>query len=1211
MPPTQQKKKKDKQKAAAAAVPTSASKRRSSSSKKSNRKKSKARIPPYKTYNVVAPSAGGGFQVLRPVNQYDVLCVDGADAASSKQNGYDYSKQPGNAKYAMLVDLSQNNFNKMVKVKRRPKKKDAKANRGGEKDDDDDDDGDSEADEENEESKQVLARSIVETIRDDWKGLFLRKADPSQPAADSTMWVDIGFVESVEEVEMLFEQNIRKMERAQEEHIKQEALDMLKQQRASSGLNRVQGQVSPAHRRVQQPQHNHAIPQPVRRDPQDLETAATGMMTMAAQAPPTSSKNRAPMISTLPPLPASLGGLPHAQEQPMPSLRAAINGNSGVPPLAMPPLAQQQRDVTMQEWQATTADTLQPQQYLQEGQPLKKKRGRPRKDEIRPPVIQGPKRKRGRPKKSDAEKATDATKLVKESKAKQGRRKLICVPGPRDAHSIAPPQEALDVVHAGGTLLLSPGGKRSKTFDFRVDESIANQHQDQNPMEVTDPSAEDGGKGTVRTIQLPEPAFKFPFPPPLELEANQPRNKVAQARQFVNAKDPKWTNNYDLLACCRISLYCNGQPQRWASGLVRSSKGSYKQADTTLSHWFHDQQIMYREYCQWEDQQILKPRVEQPLHAGAQPEEHAQQQQQRQSLQKKMQQRMQKGQQVIVGAAALPEVLPDGIRLPQLGQNGGTTAGSVTVTGSGGTEVMAATLNKLDGKKQDSGKETSQQADDRTKNVPPSGTAQETLVTGSLTNTQEDLRELQRAKILLLDDVNFVWQPDQDPPADAPQDWKESFYDLREYLRSRGDTSVSDSVELGVWAQLQRIKYQRSLAAMANESIVTNSSSDMVLKASQEARPDPPLTRGQMAALRGLGFDWQDLESSQFHVMYLKLLEFKHRVGDCLVPPPPTLRDLEPDDDDDGDDDADEDDEDCIVETKADPNLFFWVQRQRLEKVRFDAAQELTKKEQQKSGEDQQSEEQVEGVDEAGHALVKELMQEEKEAEETAASQQQKKQNPVDVDAHESEDNDDATVVAHLVATPSKRTKHARLMTASAEKETDKNAVISSNKRQSENPDSEKTIRRAHAAILSSTKKKRTQQQVRSSDSVSTLTQAQINLLNSADFIWSFDISLPWILQYRRLHAFYIKHGHSKVTRTTNQSKTKLNRWCSQVRQLHQRRLTGKKHALSDEKLKLLQRLDFIFEFEDLPERYSFKERFGWLKKYKEQHGSLIFLSVR
>ena len=50
--------------------------------------------------------------------------------------------------------------------------------------------------------------------------------------------------------------------------------------------------------------------------------------------------------------------------------------------------------------------------------------------------------------------------------------------------------------------------------------------------------------------------------------------------------------------------------------------------------------------------------------------------------------------------------------------------------------------------------------------------------------------------------------------------------------------------------------------------------------------------------------------------------------------------------------------------------------------------------------------------------------------------------------------------------------------------------------------------------------------------------------------------------------------------------------------------MAGKKFGLSEDKINLLKKLDFIFEFQDLPERYSFHERFAWLKKYKEEHGT-------
>ena len=82
--------------------------------------------------------------------------------------------------------------------------------------------------------------------------------------------------------------------------------------------------------------------------------------------------------------------------------------------------------------------------------------------------------------------------------------------------------------------------------------------------------------------------------------------------------------------------------------------------------------------------------------------------------------------------------------------------------------------------------------------------------------------------------------------------------------------------------------------------------------------------------------------------------------------------------------------------------------------------------------------------------------------------------------------------------------------------------------------------------------------------------------------------------------------GHSRVTKSTNESKTKLNRWCSQLRQFYQQRQAGKKSSLTDEKIGLLKNLDFIFEFDGLSGRYSFQERLKWLKLYKEEHGALF-----
>ena len=81
--------------------------------------------------------------------------------------------------------------------------------------------------------------------------------------------------------------------------------------------------------------------------------------------------------------------------------------------------------------------------------------------------------------------------------------------------------------------------------------------------------------------------------------------------------------------------------------------------------------------------------------------------------------------------------------------------------------------------------------------------------------------------------------------------------------------------------------------------------------------------------------------------------------------------------------------------------------------------------------------------------------------------------------------------------------------------------------------------------------------------------------------------------------------GHSQVTRSQNK---RLSKWISQSRHYYQKRLKGEKAGLTDDKIKLLQRFNFIFEYDDLPERHTFEEKLEWLKKYKEQHGECAVL---
>lgn len=357
----------------------------------------------------------------------------------------------------------------------------------------------------------------------------------------------------------------------------------------------------------------------------------------------------------------------------------------------------------------------------------------------------------------------------------------------------------------------------------------------------------------------------------------------------------------------------------------------------------------------------------------------------------------------------------------------------------------------------------------------------------------KEFRKLQSGKIVLLDAIHFVWQPDQEPPPNASEEWKESFLDLREYLRSRGDTAVPDTVELGVWAQLQRMRYQRSLALMSEPSSLPGVNERKYATA-------PPLTREQIIALRGLGFDWENLDSSRFYVMYMKLLEFKNRVGDCLVPPP-NLDSLYPEDDDDKEDDeGDNQAEDCMVDDHADPQLFFWVQRVRFEYIKFQEARAAEEKRVATRAA-------TNAMDEDGHAVVEQLLAEEEKAAELASKEKRKEANTEDA-------TDEGTVVGHLVQSPPMSTKKIS--------ETEDTANDASEK---ENEGANGASRPPARAKKPKGRPRKNVDQTLSSDTVSTLTQDQIDLLNAAGFIWSTDITDRWIKQYRRLQAFYIKNG--------------------------------------------------------------------------------------
>lgn len=1062
--------------------------------KKKKKSKNKA-APPYKTFQVVQRNAS--LTPIRKVSKLDVFCIP--QNASNKFNatinpkGYDFTLQPGNIKLRKLVQLSEAHYNKKL----------------------DEDSCESRQWHKEQEGLQTMAISLVETIRKEWGGFFLRPATPT----DLTKWVDIGNDLSIQYVLKMFQGVNNNKFNPDPIASKQQKIQstFVGQQKQQAKLQPVLPPPPP--------------PQPVAVPPRTEQQLQLGQQPNSPVAPLRLLANQASTtpgrLSEMTPLApgATVSSLPtmspgmafvrkhlnimtpkEQQSQAQAIVQQTLHGVSNSTKPINKPTEQDPRNVTVTVVNLKPAPATKDSTQVQ--QPVKRKRGRPRKDEVRPPVP--PKRKRGRPPKSKSSMDGSAA----EEKVR-GRKKRIEVPDPREAPSIVPLPNSPPTM--GGTssnemTSSSPEKMNVAAIVGGEDHSLPklNWKSITQPPSIQErrqqPTQGQGVPATPKSpvITGPQPAWAAPVPTENYFtEKEYP--VVEKARELVASHDKEWITNYEKLRYTKITLYCNNNVARWSAGQLRHTiKKKNQNKDTTLNPWIAEQQQMYKDFCQWEERARRGRDGDSALAAG-------------------------EGQ-----SSAAPVVgLPSDFAMAKAG------------------DEVALQNSNIDA----------------------------TL-----------LRDLQRAKILLMDALHFgkfasrlsmmpplwilfpysssdvwyrlikcnncfcfssiflletVWHPNQEPPEDACDEWKESFLDLREYVRTRGDTVVSDTVELGVWAKLQRMKYQRSLVALERQereqASVTGAGGIFSVQTESE---DLPLSEGQMKALRCLGFDWDDMESSDWHVMYMKLLEFKHRVGDCLVSPP-SISNVAWDDSEDKENDSDDEDE-PIFNTNSDPKLYFWVQRQRFEYVRFQKAKEEAA---------------------FGNELVEKLLEEEA------------------TEGH--------CDIVDMVRTPNPR----RFLGATLDNDVNPNMGVAESQ-PTVVEDSEQT----KGGRGSRTKKSRKNEKAApsSSDQVSTLTQAQIDALNQVGFIWDLDITGKWINQYRRLHAFYVKHGHSKVTRTTNESKTKLNRWCSQMRRLNQITQNGGKNGLSQTKINLLARLEFIFEFEDLPDRYCFDERYEWLKVYYE-----------
>ncbi len=108
-----------------------------------------------------------------------------------------------------------------------------------------------------------------------------------------------------------------------------------------------------------------------------------------------------------------------------------------------------------------------------------------------------------------------------------------------------------------------------------------------------------------------------------------------------------------------------------------------------------------------------------------------------------------------------------------------------------------------------------------------------------------------------------------------------------------------------------------------------------------------------------------------------------------------------------------------------------------------------------------------------------------------------------------------------------------------------------------------------------------------------TLTQEKIELLNSLNFVWD-PAETDWQNKFLELQKFKQEHRHSSPSRFTSKEFTSLANWCTT-----QRRKFQKKGTLTQEKIELLNSLNFVWD----PVETDWKNKFLKLQKFKQEHG--------
>jgi len=103
------------------------------------------------------------------------------------------------------------------------------------------------------------------------------------------------------------------------------------------------------------------------------------------------------------------------------------------------------------------------------------------------------------------------------------------------------------------------------------------------------------------------------------------------------------------------------------------------------------------------------------------------------------------------------------------------------------------------------------------------------------------------------------------------------------------------------------------------------------------------------------------------------------------------------------------------------------------------------------------------------------------------------------------------------------------------------------------------------------------------------LSKQRIELLESINFKWDLTEYI-WKNNYEELKKFYEKEGHSLLPQSFNKL---LGQWCTRQRKFY------KEEKLSQEKINLLEQLNFIWD----PEDYQWKKKYEELKKFYDKEG--------